>query len=819
MGDEMEKNSGYDVGGESSTDPGFTGSDRIDDPEVKEVMPCVALRGVSVFPHTVVHFDIGREKSMMALERAMATDKLLFVSSQKDEKVLIPTADDIYEVGTVVRVKQMLKIQGDVVRVLVEGLSRAMIDECVSEEHYISCSVTRFEDKPCKLDELSVEEQAEMRMLTDGFVEYAALSGQISDEVINKILEIEDPVEKVDKISNELLVPVDKKQKVLDALVFKDRIHTLNTIIAEENEIAVIEKNLTDKVKKSLDQGQKEYYLREKVKVIEDELGDGDDTEEETEAWLKKLDELKLDEKTDKKVRREIAKFSKMQGTSAESAVIRNYVETILDLPWHTSSKTNKDLKKAEKILNADHYGLEEVKERVMEYLAVTQLSDSVRGPILCLVGPPGVGKTSIAKSIARATGREYVRMSLGGVNDEAQIRGHMRTYIGAIPGRIIDCIRNAGTNNPLFLLDEIDKLGSNYKGDPSSAMLEVLDPEQNSTFTDNFLEIPFDLSKVMFITTANNADTIPEPLLDRMELIEVPGYTEIEKAKIAEKYLVPKQIKENGLTDKDIKFTDGAVHDLINYYTRESGVRNLEREIGSLCRKVAKRVVTEDDHKLYRVTKSNLEKHLGKHRYHYDVIGAKDKVGVVTGLAWTAVGGVTLEIESVILPGSGKIELTGKMGDVMQESAKIGLSYVRHIADKLGLEKDFYTNCDIHIHIPEGAVPKDGPSAGVTMFTSVVSALTGRPARKDVAMTGEIDLEGDVMPVGGIREKMLAAHRAGIRKVLVPKDNKPDIEELPQQVKDEVKFVLIDRVDQALEEALLPESESKAEHVSDKTA
>ncbi|MDD6154382.1 MAG: endopeptidase La [Eubacteriales bacterium] len=809
MGDKFEKNGEFEIENAAGVEPGFAGDQEEETPVVKEVLPCVALRGVTVFPNTVVHFDIGREKSMQALDRAMATDKLLFVSSQKSEKVLIPTSEDIYNVGTVVRVKQMLKIQGDVVRVLVEGLSRAIMDECVSEERYISCSVTRSEDEVLSEEDLSVNDQAEMRMLTDAFVEYAALSGQISDEVVNKILELDDPVEKVDRISNELLVPVPKKQKILEALVFSDRIHVLNTIIAEENEIAVVEKSLSEKVKKSLDKGQKDYYLREKIRVIEDELGDGDDTEEETEKWLKQLEELKLDPKIEAKVKKEINKFSKMQGTSAESAVIRNYVETILDLPWHKSSETNKDLKKAEKILDAEHYGMKDVKERIMEYLAVTKLTDSIRGPILCLVGPPGVGKTSIAKSIAKATGREYVRMSLGGVSDEAQIRGHMRTYIGAIPGRIIDCIRNAGTNNPLFLFDEIDKLGADYKGDPSSAMLEVLDPEQNSTFTDNFLEIPFDLSKVMFITTANNADTIPEPLLDRMELIEVPGYTELEKVKIAEKYLIPKQIKENGLKNENIKFTDGAIHDLINYYTRESGVRSLEREIGSLCRKVAKKVVTEDETVKYSITKKNLVKYLGKHRFSYDVVKGKDKVGVVTGLAWTAVGGVTLQIETITMPGQGKIELTGKMGDVMQESARIGISYVRSIADKLGIDPDFNKKNDLHIHIPEGAVPKDGPSAGVTMCTSIVSAVTGRPVRRDVAMTGEIDLEGDVLPVGGIREKMLAAHRAGIKQVLVPKENEPDIEELPAQVKEDVEFTFLDNIGQALEIALDKEKEA----------
>ena len=773
--------------------------------DFREILPCIPLRGLSVFPNTVVHFDIGREMSVRALEHAMATDKILFVSSQKDEKVMIPTVDDLYPVGTIIRVKQMLRLQGDVVRVLVEGVTRAIVDECVSEENFLSCAVSRIEEH-VNQDELSIEDKAQIRVLSEAFTEYAALTQQITDEIVDKTLRSERPEVMADRIANELMVPVPKKQKVLESLVFTDRIKILNSIIAEENEIAVVEKNLSDKVKDSMNKSQRDFYLREKVRAIQSELGYEDDPTEETQEMLEKLDKLKLDKKTDEKVRKEINKFSKMQPSSAESGVIRNYVETILDLPWHKSSRVNNDLVKAQKVLDEDHYGLKDVKERVLEYLAVTHLSKSIRGPILCLVGPPGVGKASIARSIARATGREFVRMSLGGIMDEAEIRGHRRTYIGAIPGRVISNIRSAGKNNPLFLLDEIDKLGHDFRGDPASALLEVLDPEQNSTFTDSFLEVPFDLSKVMFLTTANSAETIPEPLLDRMELIEVPGYIEQDKIKIAEKYLIPKQVKENGLKSKNIKITENALHDLINYYTRESGVRNLEREIANLCRKVAKNVVMDKNgkNKCYTITPKGLEKYLGKHRFHYDTVEGENKVGVTTGLAWTAVGGVTLQIETAVLPGSGKIELTGKLGDVMQESARTGISYIRSVADKYGIDPDFYKTKDLHIHIPEGAVPKDGPSAGVTMCTAVISALSGKAVRREIAMTGEITLRGDVLPVGGVREKVLAAHRAGIKKVLLPRDNARDIEELPASVRHKMEFVLLDNVDQALKETLV---------------
>ena len=539
------------------------------------------------------------------------------------------------------------------------------------------------------------------------------------------------------------------------------------------------------------------------MRAIQEELGASEDMEDEVEGYREKLESLDIEEKTKEKIEKEINRFSRMQPSSAEATVSRNYIETILELPWNEVSEENLDLNRAEEILNEDHYGLEKVKERVLEYLAVIQLSESLKGPILCLVGPPGVGKTSIAKSVARSIGRKFVRMSLGGVRDEAEIRGHRRTYIGAIPGRIMSSIKECGTRNPVFLFDEVDKIGADYKGDPASALLEVLDPEQNKDFTDHYLEVPFDLSKVMFITTANTTDTIPRPLLDRMEVIEVSGYTEEEKLNIAEKYLVPKQIKENGLSKSSISFTDAGLRTIINYYTRESGVRNLEREIGNLCRKVAKNYVCGDTKKV-NMTSKKVQEFLGKKKFRFDIIKGEKEVGVTTGLAWTVVGGDTLFIETTAVPGSGRLVLTGQLGDVMQESAKAGISYIRSAAKKLKIDEDFYKKIDLHIHIPEGAIPKDGPSAGVTMCTAIISTLTGIPARKDIAMTGEITLRGKILPVGGIREKVMAAHRAGIRKVLLPKDNEADIQDIPETVRNEMEFVLIKHVNDALKQVLV---------------
>lgn len=771
------------------------------DDMVLPIYPCVPLRGVSIFPNTVVHFDVGRDKSIKALEAAMVENRMLFVSSQVDDTVLIPTFDDIYETGTLVKINQMLKINGDAVRVLVTGICRATIETRIPNDEYLACTVIQqMED--LDPEGLSVQEKAGLRVLVDKFIEYAALSPQLTDEIVDKTLSEENPVALLDKISAEMNVSLAKKQALLEATPFSARLEKLIEVITEEIEIAEVERELAQKVKENVDNNQKEYFLKERMKVIQEELGDDENAQAEADVWLEKLDKLKLEETVDQKIRKEIKRFTRMAPSSAESSVIRTYVDTVLDLPWNTGSKVNTNLTKASKVLERDHYGLKKVKERILEYLAVIHLSKAIKGPILCLVGPPGTGKTSIARSIAESTGRKFVRMSLGGVRDEAEIRGHRRTYIGAIPGRIITSIKEIGVNNPVFLFDEIDKIGADYKGDPSSALLEVLDPEQNNTFTDHFLEIPFDLSKVLFITTANSLDTIPRPLLDRMEVIEVSGYTEQEKTKIAEKYLVPKQIKEHGLKKESVKISEPAISDIINYYTRESGVRNLEREIGSICRKAAYYTVT-GNRKTFTVSPRNLEKYLGKKKYHYDSISGKSEVGIVTGMAWTAVGGDTLSIEASLVPGTGRLTLTGNLGDVMQESARAGVSYIRSIAEEMGLNPDFSKESDLHIHVPEGAVPKDGPSAGVTMFTAVISALSQVPVKKDIAMTGEITLRGRVLPVGGIKEKVLAAHRAGIRRILLPKENMKDTDEIPQSVRRQLEFIPLEYAKEALEYAL----------------
>ena len=761
-------------------------------------MPCIPLRGLIVYPRTVLHFDIGREKSIKALESAMADDKLLFLASQKDENVLLPTKDDFYHIGTVVKVKQMLKIQGDGVRVLVDGLYRARMISAGTGEPYFRVEVERAETIPCDIQDLEV--QALMRLVLYAFDEYVDLS-DLKQECYDVVQAIEEPELFCDTIAMQMRIKISQKQEILEALDVKERLRIINRMLTEENEILRLELDINEKVQDSIKKNQKEYFLHEQMKVIQDELGFGEEAQAEVSRWIQELDKIELEDKYKEKVKREISKFAKMGPNSADASVIRNYVETIIGLPWQKSAKVNSDLKKAEKILNEDHYGMEKVKERILEYLAVIHLNKAIKGPIICLVGPPGVGKTSIAKSIARATGREFTRMSLGGVRDEAEIRGHRRTYIGAIPGRIITNIKDCGVNNPVFLFDEVDKIGADFKGDPADALLEVLDPEQNKDFTDHFLDIPFDLSKVMFITTANTTDTIPRPLLDRMELIELSGYTEDEKVNIAKNYLIGKQLKANGLKPKNISFSEKALRDLINYYTRESGVRNLEREIGNLSRKVARKIVTKRGTS-FRITSGNLESYLGKRRYRFDTVEGQSEAGIVTGMAWTQVGGDTLSIETQVVPGTGKIQLTGQLGDVMQESAQAAITYIRSIADEYGIEKDFYKTKDIHVHVPEGAVPKDGPSAGVTMFTSVMSALTMTPVKKDLAMTGEITLRGKVLPVGGIKEKVLAAYRAGIRTILLPEENKADVDEIPQNISRHIKFVYLSKARETLDYA-----------------
>ncbi|MFV0518081.1 MAG: endopeptidase La [Aminipila sp.] len=761
----------------------------------------IPLRGISIFPSMVLHFDIGREKSINALEKAMIMNQQIFLATQKDENMDLPTIDDFYHVGTIAKIKQMLKLPGDSIRVLVEGVSRGEIQEVILEVPYFKCRVIETPDN--EPDEINNKTKALMRATLSAFKEYLSHNTKVSKDVYSSISSITQPGRMADLITSHITIKPEEKQDVLECYDIDERLEKVSEILTREIQILKIELDINTKLKDAINKHQKEYYLREQLRVIQEELGQTEDAEDEADNWNKQLKKLKMPAKTAEKVSKEIKRFSKLAPSSSESSVIRTYVETILSLPWNKASKANIDLKKAEKILNEDHYGLEKVKDRVLEYLAVIQLSNSIKGPILCLVGPPGVGKTSIARSVARATNREFVRMSLGGVRDEAEIRGHRRTYIGAIPGRVISGMKDAGTNNPVFLLDEVDKIGADFKGDPASALLEVLDPEQNKDFMDHYLEIPFDLSKVMFITTANSVDTIPRPLLDRMEVISVSGYTEEEKVNIAEKYLIPKKVKEHGLKQGDINISEHTVRDLINYYTRESGVRNLEREIANLCRKVARKIVTNKE-KTYRITPKNLENYLGKKKYRFDLIKDENEVGVTTGLAWTVVGGDTLFIETTCVPGTGRLVLTGQLGEVMQESAKAGISYIRSIANRLDVAEDFYKTQDLHIHIPEGATPKDGPSAGVTMCTAIISTLTNTPVRKDVAMTGEITLRGKVLPVGGIREKVLAAHRAGIKKVLLPEDNERDIDDIPSNVRKKLEFVLIKTVDDALKHALV---------------
>ncbi len=775
--------------------------DKIIKPNETMDLPMIPLRGLAVFPNMVLHFDIGREKSINALEKAMVNNQYIFLASQIDENTDLPTPEDFYHLGTIGRIKQMLKLPGDSIRVLVEGICRGRIEDVLFEVPYFRCRVRAIEEPEVSNDD--PETEALMRTVLASFDEYINLDQNLSPEVFASVVTIEDAGRMADVIASHMDIRMEDKQELLETLDPAQRLEKLNGILLKEVEILKIEQDISVKVKSQINQNQREYYLREQMRAIQEELGGTEDTEDEVASFLEQLEKLELEDKTREKVAKEINRFARMQASSAEATVSRNYIETILELPWNKYSEDNIDLHKAEIILDEDHYGLQKVKERVLEYLAVMQLSEGLKGPILCLVGPPGTGKTSIARSVARSIGREFVRMSLGGVRDEAEIRGHRRTYIGAIPGRIISAIKDCGTSNPVFLFDEVDKIGADYKGDPASALLEVLDPEQNKDFTDHYLEVPFDLSKVMFITTANTTETIPRPLLDRMEVISVSSYTEEDKLHIAKDHLVPKQIRENGLKKSNISFTEAGLRSIINYYTRESGVRNLEREIGNICRKVARQYVSGDTKKV-SVTAKKVGEYLGKKKFHFDVIRGRQEVGVTTGLAWTVVGGDTLFIEAVRLPGSGKLVLTGQMGDVMQESAKAGQSYIRSIASELHIEDDFYKKYDLHIHIPEGAIPKDGPSAGVTMCAALVSTLTGRPARKDIAMTGEITLRGNILPVGGIREKVMAAHRAGIRKVLLPAENEPDIQDIPEVVRDDIEFVLLKTAKEALKQVLV---------------
>ncbi|MDM0613760.1 endopeptidase La [Clostridium perfringens] len=770
--------------------------------EDKLILPLIPLRGLTVFPNMVIYFDVGREKSIEAVEKAMAGDQKIFLAAQKDIEIDNPSEDDIFNIGTICEIKQIVKMPKNTIRVLVEGIERAKMDEFFDKEELLEASIEKIDID----NEIDHELEALSRKLKDDFFEFldiTASSGINGVDLFDNLEEEKDLNKVTDLISSYALIKQEDKQDILQTLDLKKRIEKLIFYVKEEIEVAKIEKRIGTKVKKKLDKGQREYYLREQMKVIQEELGEDDDNKKAIIEFEKVINEKKLPNQVKEKAQYEISKLKASSPYSQDGGVTRTYLENLLDMPWGEFTEDTLNIKDARKVLDKDHYGLKDVKDRILEYLAVKQISNSLRGPILCLVGPPGVGKTSIAKSVATSLNRKFVRMSLGGVRDEADIRGHRRTYVGAIPGRIVTGLKEAKSMNPVFLLDEIDKLGMDFKGNPADALLEVFDNEQNKTFRDHYLEVDVDLSEVMFITTANSLDGIPRPLLDRMELIEVSGYTYEEKFRIAKKYLVPKVLKEHGVDNKIITISDSALKLIIDSYTRESGVRNLQRQIANVIRKGIKDII-EKDKKNLNISTKLVEKYLGTKIFSYEEIDKEDKVGVVTGMAWTAYGGDTLPVEVMVMDGKGRLELTGQLGDVMKESAKAAYSYVRAHMKELGIKDEFYSKKDIHIHAPEGAVPKDGPSAGVTMTTALVSALTGKKVKHNVAMTGEITLTGKVLAIGGLKEKCLAARRVGIDTVIVPKENEKDVIKLPKIVKDSLNIILADKIDDVLENALV---------------
>ncbi|WP_332830352.1 endopeptidase La [Clostridium perfringens] len=770
--------------------------------EDKLILPLIPLRGLTVFPNMVIYFDVGREKSIEAVEKAMAGDQKIFLAAQKDIEIDNPSEDDIFNIGTICEIKQIVKMPKNTIRVLVEGIERAKMDEFFDKEELLEASIEKIEID----NEIDHEFEALSRKLKDDFFEFldiTASSGINGVDLFDNLEEEKDLNKVTDLISSYALIKQEDKQDILQTLDLKKRIEKLIFYVKQEIEVAKIEKRIGTKVKKKLDKGQREYYLREQMKAIQEELGEDDDNKKAIIEFEKVINEKKLPNQVKEKAQYEISKLKASSPYSQDGGVTRTYLENLLDMPWGEFTEDTLNIKDARKVLDKDHYGLKDVKDRILEYLAVKQISNSLRGPILCLVGPPGVGKTSIAKSVATSLNRKFVRMSLGGVRDEADIRGHRRTYVGAIPGRIVTGLKEAKSMNPVFLLDEIDKLGMDFKGNPADALLEVFDNEQNKTFRDHYLEVDVDLSEVMFITTANSLDGIPRPLLDRMELIEVSGYTYEEKFRIAKKYLVPKVLKEHGVDNKIITISDSALKLIIDSYTRESGVRNLQRQIANVIRKGIKDII-EKDKKNLNISTKLVEKYLGPKIFSYEEIDKKDKVGVVTGMAWTAYGGDTLPVEVMVMDGKGRLELTGQLGDVMKESARAAYSYVRAHMKELGIKDEFYSKKDIHIHAPEGAVPKDGPSAGVTMTTALVSALTGKKVKHNVAMTGEITLTGKVLAIGGLKEKCLAARRVGIDTVIVPKENEKDVIKLPKIVKDSLNIILADKIDDVLENALV---------------
>ena len=764
-------------------------------------MPAVALRGMVILPGMVAHFDVSRAKSIKAVEEAMMDEQKIFLVAQKDVEQENPDIEDLFKIGIIAEVKQVIKLQNNIVRILVEGKERAELSAFLENPDYLLAEIIRFDEE---VDDGLPEEakEAMLRSIQETFGKYVVVNPKMGKELQRQLSEITDLEKLMNQLANSLPVHFEEKQKILDAVSMTERYEVLMALLLKEIEIIAIKNDFQAKVKAHVDKNQKEYLLREQMKVIREELGE-DNTESDADHFMDALGKIKADKEVKEKIKKEIDRFKNISSSSSESAVARGYIETLLELPWNKTSRDNKDLKNAEQILNADHYGLEKVKERMLEFLAVRNLTSKGESPIICLVGPPGTGKTSIARSVAKALDKKYVRISLGGVRDEAEIRGHRRTYVGAMPGRIVNGLRSAGVKNPLMLLDEIDKMSSDYKGDTASALLEVLDAEQNKKFRDHYVEIPIDLSEVLFIATANSVQDIPRPLLDRMELIEVTSYTENEKLHIAKEHLLAKQMERNGIRPEQLAITDKAMAKIISGYTREAGVRNLERKLGEICRKAA-RPLYEGKKEKIKVTEQNLEKFLGKEKYSFDKKNDTDEVGIVRGLAWTSVGGDTLEIEVNIMPGKGEFQLTGQLGDVMKESAQAGISYIRSVSEEYHIPKKFFQENDIHIHIPEGAVPKDGPSAGITMATAMLSAITKTPVRADVAMTGEITLRGRVLPIGGLKEKTLAAKNAGIKTICVPKKNEKDIDEISPEIKKGLEIVFVEQMKDVLDVAFV---------------